>query len=121
MKPENRSQKMKISVKKTKIINPDKYFSAPVSTKENGLVTKFKFKDLKNNTEKLNISKSKKKKNLNKENADFKKNVDLEENLPENYLQEDEKIRKRKSQNSNADQEVRNKYNNYYRKLAVMI
>lgn len=41
------------NTQKSKTMKTNKYYSAPVSTKENGLVTKFRFQDKKNDTQKL--------------------------------------------------------------------
>lgn len=99
---------MKISIKNTTMIKADKYFSAPVSTKENGLVTKFKFKDVKNNTGKLKIKKSK-----NKQKESQRENEDLEENLHESSLKEEEKSHKESK--CKNDEDVRENISNFYR------
>ena len=65
-----------------KIINADKYFSAPVSTKEKGPLNKFKFQERVNKTGKLQISEEDKE-NKEKLNDDLNSQEPTEKNAKE--------------------------------------
>ena len=83
-----------------KILSADNYFSAPASTKENGLVNKFKFKDRKNNTGELQIT-DEEKQGIEEE----KMNPDLQESSNNSSSNLDRKS-KRKIQESHVEPEV---------------
>lgn len=109
-KKQEKKNKTSHEIHKDGKVKKNKYFSAPVSTKENGLVTKFKFHDKKNDTQKLVAKDSTAKLDDRKFSASSKGSYKRGKKLKVTPVQSDSQLIniESKTPNSGRDMEVNN-------------